>query len=325
MALPRTNDYPQAVRSSTAIPPGLVSRTPHRDGRRMDLDLALTENYGVVRTELLLRSGFSTADIRRQVARGALTPLRRGWYAAAEHHRDVVSAVRAGGVLSCVSALALRNIWTPPTPQIHARFTDHASYRRGVSTASGTVRQCGAKLGNRRPTAAVDSLLLALCAAADCVSEEYLVAIVDSLVRTGPVELDDVRRCLSEYPQRVRRMLDYVDPAAESGTESLVRVRLARRRIRVRTQVRIAGVGRVDLLVGDRLIIEVDSRAHHTGEERYEADRRRDRNAAVKGYLVVRVTYHQVMHDWAAVEADILTMIRSRRHVGCVSNPADRR
>lgn len=44
-----------------------------------------------------------------------------------------------------------------------------------------------------------------------------------------------------------------------------MRLRLRRRKVELRTQVTIADVGRVDLLVGERLVIEVDSKEHHTG------------------------------------------------------------
>lgn len=82
----------------------------------------------------------------------------------------------------------------------------------------------------------------------------------------------------------------------------------------VRAQVEIPGVGRVDLLIGRRLVIECDSRAHHTGEAAYESDRTRDRKLVRMGYLVIRLTYQQKLNDWPNVEADILALIRRDEH-----------
>lgn len=80
-------------------------------------------------------------------------------------------------------------------------------------------------------------------------------------------------------------------------------------------QVKIPGLGRVDFLVGKRLIIEVDSRAFHDTEDSFERDRERDLKAAALGYITIRVTYKQVMHGWAAKEKEILKVIRRREHL----------
>ncbi|GAA1394196.1 hypothetical protein GCM10009599_18240 [Luteococcus peritonei] len=136
--------------------------------------------------------------------------------------------------------------------------------------------------------------------------------LAESAVSQGLITLDDLRCTLSARAS-ARRAIDALD-RGESGTETLVRLRLRARGVRLRTQVEIAGVGRVDLLVGDRLVIEVDSRAHHTGAENYANDRRRDLVLRSKGYVVVRLTLAQVMHDWPAVEQHLLAMIRRGDH-----------
>jgi very-short-patch-repair endonuclease len=204
---------------------------------------------------------------------------------------------------------------------LHLRLTDHAKHRGAGSPAGKGFMHCGHKLGNRRPATAIDPMLVALSAAAGCVAGEDLVAIIDSLLRSRRVDRDGICAALAQHPAHVRRLVDFVDARAESGTESLVRYRLDRLRIKNRPQVRIRGVGQVDLLIGRRLVIEVDSREYHTSEDAYESDRRRDRRLAVRGYLVIRVTYRQVMFEWAEVETDILTLIRRREHLRQRSAP----
>jgi len=95
----------------------------------------------------------------------------------------------------------------------------------------------------------------------------------------------------------------------------MVRFRLRRLGVKVRSQVFIEDVGRVDLLVGKRLVIEVDSRAHHTGESTYQTDRRRDLVLVARGRLVLRFTYHQIVHEWDAVLKELRLLIRSEAHL----------
>lgn len=268
----------------------------------MDLDFAFKNSYGVVRTQLLLRCGLTKSDIRKRVAPASLTQPRRGWYATSSANRDVLAAVRAGGVLTCISALALHGIWTPSNRRVHLRLTDHAKYRGSAPSIGTSFVQCGHKLGAHGPATAMDPALVALSAAAGCVPGEELVAIMDSLLRSRRVDHAGLRAALAVHPAHRRRLLNLVDPRAESGTESLVRVRLERLRIKNRLQVQFDGIGRVDLLIGRRLIIEVDSREYHTSDDAYESDRRRDRRLAVRGYRVIRVTYRQVMYEWDEVE-----------------------
>nr|WP_274607026.1 DUF559 domain-containing protein [Agrococcus sp. KRD186] len=140
-----------------------------------------------------------------------------------------------------------------------------------------------------------------------------LTVVIDSALHQGLTTRDALDELWLHAPRRVRRALAAADRRAESGTETLVRVRMAARGIHLSPQVSI-GDKRVDLLLG-RLIIEVDSKAWHLDEEAYERDRARDRQLAALGYHVVRLTYAQVMHGWAAVEADLLTMIGRGVHL----------
>jgi very-short-patch-repair endonuclease len=110
-------------------------------------------------------------------------------------------------------------------------------------------------------------------------------------------------------------VLDWADGSSQSGIETLVRARLRARGVRCRTQVRIVGVGRVDIVVGDRLIIETDGREHHDSAEAFSADRRRDLRAQARGYLVVRLSYRQVMFEWAETESLLLALIRRDEHL----------
>ena len=66
----------------------------------------VAELGGVASCELLNTRGASLRDVDRVVRSGGLERVRRGWVALPGADRELVAAVRAGGVLGCVSALA---------------------------------------------------------------------------------------------------------------------------------------------------------------------------------------------------------------------------
>jgi very-short-patch-repair endonuclease len=166
----------------------------------------------------------------------------------------------------------------------------------------------------RVAVAGIDEPALAIARVIRCATFEGAVVAVDSAMNRRLVTEHDARLICSSTA-RGRAIARALDPASESGIETLARLRLRRCQVRVRTQVIIDGVGRVDLLVGDRLIVELDGRAWHDRPGDFEADRRRDRALVALGFLVLRASYWQVMGEWPVIEAQILGLVRSRKHL----------
>jgi very-short-patch-repair endonuclease len=79
-------------------------------------------------------------------------------------------------------------------------------------------------------------------------------------------------------------------------------------------QVEIDGVGRVDFLVDEWLIVECDSEAHHGSWAAQKSDRRRDQAAAAQGLATVRPIAEDIMWHRASVRAAVagLVMLRPR-------------
>ena len=77
-------------------------------------------------------------------------------------------------------------------------------------------------------------------------------------------------------------------------------------------------MGHVDVLIGDRLVLELDSREHHLGKQ-YHEDRRRDLELTAQGFLVLRITYERVMFDWDSIERVILAVVRRGDHLHSAS------
>lgn len=270
-------------------------------------DQELKEQLGVVSRTALLRWGNGEHTIRRELSRGGLLWLRPGWYALPGADPHAQTAVREGGSLSCVSVLRRHGVWTLD-PREHLRPGPRAHPRPDAGW-----KTCPRLRSEGTPRQAVDDLDTALRCAARCLDDEELLVVLDSVRNLGLRSLTELETLLASQPRRVQRVLARSD-LAESGTETLVRSRLRARRVSVRSQVVIRGVGRVDLLVGRCLVIEVDSIQHHTSLRAYEADRERDRHLRALGYTPIRLTYRQVVQDWPAVEADILAMVARRLH-----------
>lgn len=287
----------------------------HDEGVNELIPEVAAQNGGVVGRRHLIRLGVDPAEIADLVRAGVLLLIRRGWYATAVARPEVVAAVKAGATLTCLSALALTpDIWIPPVvKRDHLRWPAH--HRTSLRTGSS----CRAHVTLGTSLRAVDPLRNALQCAVNCLDEDYyVVALLDSLLRTpDPHTVEEIREVFDGAPERVQRLLNVLDPASQSGTESVTRHRLHSANIRVRSQATIPEVGRVDLLVGDRLIIECDSDDFHNGEQRKE-DARRDRKSTIGRYHVLRIDYDDVMFDWDTVFADITEMVRSRRHLGAV-------
>ncbi|MRX43280.1 DUF559 domain-containing protein [Agromyces sp. Q22] len=145
-----------------------------------------------------------------------------------------------------------------------------------------------------------DGVVLALAEMAACAPRLDAQIAVDSALSLGRITSDDLWVLRGMLGASRRRIADEADAGCQSGTETIVRLLLRGRRLPHRTQAWIPGVGYVDVLVGDRLVIEIDGEGFHTGSE-FERDRRRDFELTMRGYLVFRLSYSMVMHEWAAV------------------------
>jgi very-short-patch-repair endonuclease len=188
-------------------------------------------------------------------------------------------------------------------------FEEHAAYVSRVSQADhaaldsrGRHATRGARAA-RAPNSVPSSRSRAMVPLPRAISHlpahldhALLVAVLDSAVRGRLTTVAELATELSAAP-RLSQALCRVDTRAESGTESVARIRMQAAGIHPELQVKLGG-HRVDFLVAGRLVIEVDGRAFHDDELQFERDRRRDAELTVCGYRVLRFSYAQVLFDW---------------------------
>lgn len=135
---------------------------------------------------------------------------------------------------------------------------------------------------------------------------------LESVRRLGMLSPADLARLRDDLDARGADLVDFSRDDADSGLESLIRLRTRRHGWSVQTQVAIIGTGRVDLLVDDWLIIEADGKGNHDGPSQRHRDLTRDATAAVWGHASLRFDYAMIVHDWDLVERAIVAMMALR-------------
>ena len=218
--------------------------------------------------------------------------------------------------MSCLSALSMLGIWTPPFEDLHVAVDAHDCRLR--SPSDSRVRRSGedpivvhwrGRPGRSRlivdPIAALEDARL-------CTTSDYLTAACDSLIRQQPDRRSEVQALIRRVPSSHADALVRADGVCESGIETLFWLKMPHRELR--RQMVIPGVGRVDFLFGDRLVVEVDGAEFHRDIDHFESDRRRDALLSALGYRVLRFSYQQVMFDWPTVESAVRAALSRRDH-----------
>lgn len=264
-------------------------------------------DHGVRSIGQLRAEGLGHAQIARLVETGDLRRICRGWYALAGNDPMVVRGINAGGRLGCLSGCRHYGLWVPHDSTLHV------AYGAGIRPRPrpGVTLHPVAK---PMPRDAVWPLLDCLAQAATRHSAETGLIVLESALNLSLVSPAQVRDVIADLPANRRPMARFLSQA-ESGSETRVRLFLQQHRFPVTAQAEIACIGRVDLLVGDRLIIECDSDEHHRTATAHRNDRRRDLAALDQGLRTIRLSYHQIWVDWAETRSTLLRQLRTRWHL----------
>lgn len=265
----------------------------------------------ITRSELL-ENGWSDGKIRRAVRDGRLVRIRLGHFADAVLEEFTGRALRVGGRLACVSELRRRGIWVLDSEVVHVHLSANAGRLRGDPRGSrGHWRPLrDPARSNSEHVGLVDALIQAW----GCLDELAWIASVDSALHLGLLRPSELELIAAALPRRARVSLDLTDPAAESGLETIVRVIAVRLGFRVSAQVRMPGVGRIDLMVEDWIAVETDGAAFHDVAVAGR-DRRRDALLAATGRSVLRPGYSLVVHDPATVARQLIGAVETHRRV----------
>jgi very-short-patch-repair endonuclease len=113
---------------------------------------------------------------------------------------------------------------------------------------------------------------------------------------------------------RARRawLLHNADARAESPAETVTRYELRAAGHRVTPQRVFPGIGRVDLVVDDAVVVETDGRDYHSDPAAFSRDRRRDRQLAAMGFVVLRYPSGEAIRSRGNVLRDVEAVLKRR-------------
>lgn len=271
-----------------------------------------TDVPAIYTTAELRGSGHTRRTLQIALETGSLNRIRRGVYADPAACEDAVRAARHGGPLACVSAALHLGLWVLRAEGIHV-WLRHGGHEYPKGNPGPLVPHWDDD--TRQTPFGLPDLPRILRQILSCYGVEDFFVALESAMYQGRLSPTD-RAWLSRNTNEAgREALRIASSLSESGLESLLKWRLRHLAVRVRSQVSIVSVGRVDVLIGDRLIIEVDGKPNHTGPHMRHKDLVRDANAASWGYHTLRFDYSMLVHDWPTVEAAILARIDAGVHL----------
>ncbi|MEL5990870.1 endonuclease domain-containing protein [Microbacterium phosphatis] len=269
---------------------------------------ALEELGGVGRYRTLRERGVTRHHLAAAIRSGVVERVRNGWFALPGIDAELRSAAQLGAHLSCVTLLRRREVWALPVSTVHVAAAPHATLAR---TTTAQVHWA-TPAQPRDPDALEDTLLNALVLVATCQPYERSLAAWESALRKELIDPEVLRGL--RLPPDARRMLADAKPFADAGGESIVDWRLRRLRLGVPIRRQVVLLGRpVDLLVGERLVIQIDG-GTHVDRQRL-ADNEHDARLRLRGYTVIRIGHWQILDDWATVQDLILTAIAQGLHL----------
>lgn len=246
----------------------------------MDILEYLTQLGGVARTGHLLAAGFSRSDIKELHATGVQQP-RRGIYALPGANPVFLAAIGHNARVSCTSAAEHYGLWLRTQPSQH-----HLSCNHGHST--GFIRHRKSRFDGHRvlPVAAIEDVVLH---GMSCLPPPASTALVTSAIRLHDVPLELLKEQLvGAKSGRVLTALHQLDLRSESIVEVDACHLFRAHGISFQQQVQLTGIGRVDFLIEDFLIVEVDGHAFHSSRQAMLKDRARNNSSTVKGFAVLR-------------------------------------
>jgi hypothetical protein len=284
-----------------------------RDLRR-DAALALfaERQQGHVTRAQALAGGMGPGAFQGRVDRGYLHRVHRGVYrvghtAPLEFDREM-AAVLACGTRTVASHASAAYLWAlAPRPEGDVHVTGpHRRHRRGIRLHRSPVDPAEVVRRHGVPVTRPSRTLLDYAADAAALLLER--AVEDALRRRLVTRRELGAELTRGRPGSgaLRRLLMREDGPALTRSEAERRVVALVRAAGLPPpdhNVLVEGI-EVDLLWREeRLVVEVDGFAYHSGRVAFERDRLRDSRLVALGFRVIRVTWRQIVHEPSAVIA----------------------
>ena len=282
----------------------------------MDPVDALRELGGVARRRVLLRLT-SRKRLQRAVLGGEIVRTSRGLYRLASADLARVRAAQLRGVASHLTAATLhgwefafpatcpwvtvaRNVGVADQDDCFVFWADLSGEEGLVTSPVRTVLDCARRL-------------------------EFgpALAVADSALRHGDVTRAELvgpaAAIRGKGAARARTVADHASALVANPFESMLRAIALEAGLSVQPQVGISlGEGEVvhpDVVdSGRRVVLEADSWEFHAGREAHARDCRRYTLLVVHGWIVLRFTWRQVMHEADFVRRCLVALLEGTPH-----------
>lgn len=293
---------------------------------RKSLDLAASQG-GVLTRSQLFAAGYTGTAIQRELSAGRLTRIRNGVYRAVDlrRHEDLIRAAVASlpdAVVSHESATHLLRF--PALPPLRPTVTVHSRTTHtfpGVTVRRNSDLEPGHVL--RVEGVRVTGILRTLLDLAAVVDEHVLDEVVEALVIAGRVQIPELGQFVQSLRRRGKPGMTTIDSVIQRRRGENA-THLERLGLEV---LRQGGVPepvlqypapwnvdeRIDAAWPPALAgVEWDSRAWHSTLERMSDDRRRDRQATLTGWVILRYTWQDLTCDPQRVSDEVRSVLSRR-------------
>lgn len=307
----------------TAAP--VARRVPRKAAHDAPMFTALIDDItragGAAGRAYLVGLGHDDRLLRAAVRTGHVSRPRRGWYSIWPEQDPRTHALRVGGRLTGLSAIAAMDGWVRRRGRMHVAVPVNAArlrcpHRRTVTFGRSSRRMqvvlhWTRQAHDRDVSTGLVDVREALEVAIATEAAEDAVAAIDWARRRGLIDVIDAFALVQRVPRRSRSVVGWSSERCDSLPESLARTRLARRGLRVTEQVALPNdPSPVDLVIEGAVGLEIDGERFH--RDRFARDRSKDLAITIEGLHAIRPAASHVFDSWPTVEAAILTALAAR-------------
>ena len=272
---------------------------------------------GIAQKRQLVARGARDVDLTRAVRSGEVTRARQGWYTTLEPNDARVRAVRVGGRLTGLSAIAARGGWVLRNDVLHVSLADNAARLRSPGNRFRRFKPGSATRLHWEDVSLIDRGTVSSVALADALRRVIIdepfdeaVAALDWALHAGALDEFDFESLILSLPAQLRAIREWVDAECESLPESLARTRFRLAGHHVSTQVKLKTGERLDLVVDESVSVDVDGFEWHVNT--FESDRAKDVTATLESFHALRPSANAVFHDWDRLQRAVWVALAER-------------
>ena len=271
----------------------------------MDLNEELRKRHGITKLSSLRHAELTPTMLPQPIGH------YRGWIY--DKNSFTLDQVRAFVYNACISCVSAAQIYELPILMEERPQKTHlsVSYNRGMHPSK--LRRfddvCVHReqfLSDEERRTHVASIGTVLERVLVCMPLKVSLPMLDAARNRGLYDVSTltIPPTGSRLPH-LREALSLSSERARSILETVARLQLIDMGLTPQVGVWIEGVGEVDMIILDFIIIEVDGWAFHSSKEQREKDLKRDRELLRRGFVVLRFTYDDVMNGDFAREVPI--------------------